>query len=303
MAALLWLQRLSHPWLDAFFLAVTSLGSREFYLTLIPLVYWCVDRRVGIRLGLAFLVSIYLNFVLKDLLRLPRPSGPGLRVLSPERDLGYGFPSGHAQGNATVWGYLAAAYRRRWLTVLAVALVALVSLSRLYLGVHYPADVLGGAALGLAVVAGFRAADGALARRTWPPWLPPAAAAAVPLAAAALYPTGDGFRMAGMAMGLAEGHLLSTRGTPPPSAEEAAPAAGRQDGAGAATDTGRRATAGTLALRALAGLAGLFLLYLATGALFPEGPAELARYALLGLWISWAAPRLFAIRGLGGPWR
>ncbi len=327
MVLLLWLQRFSHPWLDAFFLAVTSLGSREFYMTLIPLVYWCVDRRVGLRLGLAFLVSIYLNFFLKDLLRLPRPAGPGLRVLSPERDLGYGFPSGHAQGNATVWGYLAAAYRRRWLTVLAALLVTLVSLSRLYLGVHYPADVAGGIALGLGVVAGFRAAEGALARRTWPPWLPPAAALAIPLGAAALYPTADGFRITGMAAGLAEGHLLAGRAAPHPAFGESAPspaspaapgekAHGRapqeapRPAASPAAPRGivrpapsrwsaRPPAAGTLALRAVTGLAGLFLLYLATGALFPDGPAQLLRYALLGRGISWAAPRLFALLGLG----
>ena len=65
---------------------------------------------------------------------------------------GPGFPSGHVQGTVTVWGYLALAFARRWLTWLAAALIVLMCISRLYLGLHFPADVLGGLVLGLVLV-------------------------------------------------------------------------------------------------------------------------------------------------------
>ncbi len=281
MDAILWLQSFSSPALDRFFVAVTALGSREFYMILIPVVYWCVDRRVGIRLGLAFLTSIYLNFFLKDLLRLPRPAGPGLRLPAPGDAAGYGFPSGHAQGNATVWGYLAASFPRPALVAAAAAVVALVALSRLYLGVHYPADVAGGIVLGLAVVILFRRGEALLARRRWSRSALAAAALAVPLAAVAAYHTPDSFRMAGMAVGLSWGHLLQE----------------------ARLAFGERAAPGRQAAKVLLGLAGLYLLRVATGPLAPEGPAQVARYALLGFWIAYLAPLAYVSLGLAGSGR
>ncbi len=47
-----------------------------------------------------------------------------------------------------VWGYLATAFKRRWLTILAIGLIILIPLSRIYLGVHYPTDVAGGYVIG-----------------------------------------------------------------------------------------------------------------------------------------------------------
>ena len=132
-----WLQQFSSPVLDRFFLMVTDIGSHYAYMAIIPFIYWAVDRQVGRRLAGLFLTSMW-----------PRPDATAVRVLADEPSPG--FPSGHAQGAMTLWGYLAVALRRRWLTWLAVVIIALVSLSRLYLGVHFPGDVLGG--LGIAAV-------------------------------------------------------------------------------------------------------------------------------------------------------
>ena len=65
--------------------------------------------------------------------------------------LGGGLPSGHAQNGLVVWGGLAAWARRPWVWTLAVLIIVLLGLSRVYLGVHYPSDVAAGAALGMAV--------------------------------------------------------------------------------------------------------------------------------------------------------
>jgi hypothetical protein len=46
------------------------------------------------------------------------------------------------------WGYLATAFKRRWLTILAIVMMVFIPLSRIYLGVHYPTDVLGGYVIG-----------------------------------------------------------------------------------------------------------------------------------------------------------
>ena len=75
---------------------------------------------------------------------------PAVRMIFPAT--GGGLPSGHTQNTVVLWGYLAWAFRRRWLTALAAVLMVLVPLSRLYLGVHFPTDLLGGYLLGAALL-------------------------------------------------------------------------------------------------------------------------------------------------------
>jgi len=66
--------------------------------------------------------------------------------------LGGGFPSGHTQNSVVIWGYLASRFKRTWLWVVAALLVILVPLSRIYLAVHFPQDILGGYVLGAVLV-------------------------------------------------------------------------------------------------------------------------------------------------------
>ncbi|TDA66908.1 MAG: phosphatase PAP2 family protein [Clostridia bacterium] len=168
MELILWLQQFASPPLDYFFVALSWLGTEEFYLLVIPAIYWFVDARLGYSLGVLFCSTMYLNGFLKDTLAMPRPDPALVRVVYAESGTGYGFPSGHAQSSASFWGYVATRHFR-WPLALALAgLVFLVSLSRLYLGLHFPADVAGGAAIGLAVLAVFKWAEGWLARWRWP---------------------------------------------------------------------------------------------------------------------------------------
>lgn len=144
------------PFLDSFFLAVTHLGS-GLGVVLMALVYsWWVDPPGGRRLLVTLAASFFLNLGLKELFALPRPY-----TLAPEAASaaaratasGYGFPSGHTQSAATFGFFLAFRWRRRWLLGAALAATALVGFSRIYLGVHFPVDVAGGALAGLGVAA------------------------------------------------------------------------------------------------------------------------------------------------------
>jgi membrane-associated phospholipid phosphatase len=145
--AILWVQSFSNEWLDAVFKFFTWLGYEEFYLLLLPLVYWCIDKQIGIALGYVSLLSAWVNDVVKYIVRIPRPADPRIRVPLPETSPS--FPSGHAQGAVVNWGYLAYRFRNRVFWVVAILVMLGIGLSRIVLGVHFPQDVIGGWLLGL----------------------------------------------------------------------------------------------------------------------------------------------------------
>jgi undecaprenyl-diphosphatase len=144
----LWFQQFS-PALDLPFRSLTFLGNLEFFLILMPLIYWCLDRRMGARLLILFLISAYINSVAKVIADQPRPFHYDSRVKALVHAGGGGLPSGHTQSALVVWGYLAWQSRRRMLWILAGFLMIAVPMSRLYLGVHFPTDLLGGYILGI----------------------------------------------------------------------------------------------------------------------------------------------------------
>jgi membrane-associated phospholipid phosphatase len=128
---------------------ITEFGGTAVYVILLPFIYWCVDEKKGVRLGLAVLVSAWINIGLKFLLNQPRPFfetyDPALGLIPEE--LG-GFPSGHAQNSLVMWTIIASWGKRKWLYGIAAVICLLVSFSRVYLGVHFPTDILGGWILG-----------------------------------------------------------------------------------------------------------------------------------------------------------
>ena len=151
---ILWLQQFS-PALDLPFRVFTFLGEEDFILLLVPLIFWCVERRVGARMVILFLFSTYLNSVAKIVAAQPRPFEYDERVRAIVEATGGGLPSGHAQSTVVVWGFLAAKFRRTWLWIVAGLLMVFVPLSRVYLGVHFPTDVLGGCLIGALLLVGY----------------------------------------------------------------------------------------------------------------------------------------------------
>lgn len=187
MDTITYLQQVASPTLDRIMLVVTDLGDAQAYIALLVILYLAVSPVWGRRVGIALMVSFYLNFHLKGIVDTPRPFERDPAVARGDEAVatapGAGFPSGHAQGAATFWGYLAWQVRRPWVWVLAAVVVALVSVSRLYLGVHVPVDILGGWAVAAAVVAA--ALDRAVAERAAARRAPVSAAAPVVVAVAA----------------------------------------------------------------------------------------------------------------------
>lgn len=137
------IQKIDTPLLDSFFRAITSLGDELFYLLLFSFLLWCVDFYLGIRVGILFLLSVYLNTGLKEIFQQPRPFDI-LPEIQKAYASGYGFPSGHAQSSLVVWGSIAYWKKQTWIRNLSVLLILLIGFSRIYLGVHFPTDILGG---------------------------------------------------------------------------------------------------------------------------------------------------------------
>ncbi len=136
------------PGLDGFMEAVTFLGTIEFYILFIPLLYWCVDQKLGLRVLFILIITDVPASSFKQLLHEPRPYWlGGVKALADEAS--YGIPSSHASNTLAVWGLIAYTVKKSWLWIFSILLILLIGLSRLYLGVHFPQDVLGGWLLGL----------------------------------------------------------------------------------------------------------------------------------------------------------
>lgn len=185
------LQSFASPALDAVVLVITNLGGEQAYVALLVLTYIGVDAKVGRRLASYFLAGAYGMELLKDLFATPRPFEVDPSVARSQAAVdtapGASFPSGHALLATAFWGLAASYVRRGWFTALAVLMIVAVSLSRLYLGVHFPSDVIGGVLIGLAVVAAGRSLD--RLRWRWTPLLIVLAGVLVPLALHLLLPT------------------------------------------------------------------------------------------------------------------
>ncbi len=162
-----WLQSFS-PALDMPMRVITALGDFEFYMLLIPMLYWCVDPRLGIWSMFAAGMADFTTTYFKQALHFPRPywAHESVELLIPGGASGFSTPSGHASGTLAFWGAVALHYQKRWIWVTVITLCALVGVSRVYLGVHFPSDVLLG--WGLAIVLLLLISSG---RRMLPPTL------------------------------------------------------------------------------------------------------------------------------------
>ncbi len=144
---ILFIQNLG-AWLETPMQFFTFLGDEEFFLLILPLLYWCIDAGLGFRLGTVLLVGGSLNSTLKLLFHSPRPFWYSSKVIALNEGTAFGFPSGHSQNAASLWGLVAASIKRRWAWVVAILVIFFIGLSRIYVGVHFPIDVLVGWTVG-----------------------------------------------------------------------------------------------------------------------------------------------------------
>jgi membrane-associated phospholipid phosphatase len=289
------LQQAQSPALTASMKIITNLVSQFVFFGAVMLLFWLADERRAFRFGLLIICSSWFNGLVKSLFKQPRPfhleSALGM---IPEG--GYGFPSGHAQliliFTIPLASWLCTIPDRRgaksfrlkgliWSA--AFLLVLLVSFSRLYLGVHFPQDILGGWILGILSLAIYFLAEKQFAKPGSPAFrgflekprykLILAAAAAL-LMNSVVYDNTS----AAMLFGFAAAYVLMKAHWP--------------------------FTAGTkrplhVLLYVVIGFVGALALYLGLKTIFPGAGSShyrlfrFIRYALLGFWVSGGAPWIF----------
>ena len=160
MAFLYFLEKIRIPVLNEFMLLITHLGEETAFLAIGIIIFWCVDKYQGYYLMGVGLFGNMANQFLKILCRIPRPwvRDPNFHALEeaiPEAG-GYSFPSGHSQTAVGTFGCIAVTQKNKILRTVCIAFMVLVPLSRMYVGVHTPADVLVGSAMALAMVFAFK---------------------------------------------------------------------------------------------------------------------------------------------------
>lgn len=145
MALLYWFESIRTPAMDVFMSLITHLGEETLFMVIGLLVFWCMDKRKGYFLLTVGFVGTIINQWLKIVCRIPRPwvKDPNFTIVESAREAatGYSFPSGHVQSVVSYMGGTARFTKRTWLRVVCIVLAALVAISRMYLGVHTPADV------------------------------------------------------------------------------------------------------------------------------------------------------------------
>jgi len=143
MHDLTWVLSLRTDSLTLFFKSFQLFASESFYLVFISLGYWCWNKKLYRDLAILLCLSTLVNFTFKLAFQIPRPAIEHL--VSAES---YSFPSGDIQVVASIWLTLAWHFKNTLLWIWTLLLILLVGLSRIYLGVHYPIDVMVGALIG-----------------------------------------------------------------------------------------------------------------------------------------------------------
>jgi membrane-associated phospholipid phosphatase len=303
------IQKVENPHLTALIKFITELGTEKFYIPAILFIFWWIDEKRGLRLGIIIIISAWLNSFAKSIFKQPRPFS-----LDPSLGLAYepsyGAPSGHAQMSLTFWIPIAAwcanfwtksPVRRFFIWALAILFILLIGFTRLYLGVHFPSDLFAGWLLGAIVLAIFYLSERLVNKppveefyKTLSPRFKNIAAAITALAMNSFYPADKS--LSALLLGFCLGYSIMRRSFP-----------FHAQG----SINGKKPGLMIMILRSLTGFSGLIFIYIGLrlilpgeGSLFKEiplwggfshlyEPGRFIRYGFLGLWASAGAPMVF----------
>lgn len=306
----LFLQSLG-DWLTLPFQGISMLAAEYFFIFIIPLVYWCIDALMGLRMAFLLVISNSINSFFKMLFHSPRPFWYDAKVQALSQETSFGLPSGHSQNSASIYGVTTHHVKKKGFTFLILAVIFLVGLSRIYLGMHFLRDVLTGWFLGALCVAGYLWAEkrlsgwinkrrlgtqillsllfasavilaGLAGKTTSAHWMMPAVwietAAATGGAVPDPFNIEGSITLAGVAFGFTAGYACWVKKFGVPVVKGSVL---------------KRFT------RFFVGIVGVVVIYLGLKMVFPEEPMligfvlRFVRYTILSLWVSYFGPYLF----------
>ncbi len=145
----LWkLSELRTPLLNKIMSFITRFGEETLILLLVCLIFWCMDKELGYRIGISYFTAGIFVQTAKVTFRVDRPwiidsDFSAVPEALPHAS-GYSFPSGHTQSATSIYGCAALYFQKKWIKICCMLLILAVAFSRMYLGVHTPADVIAG---------------------------------------------------------------------------------------------------------------------------------------------------------------
>ena len=266
------------PGVEIIFRAFTFIGDDEFFMILFSFLIWCVNKSLGFWGAFVLLSSATFSNLVKDITMYERPPLEG--VEHPPGS--YAFPSGHTLTAVTVWCYLAARIKTTGFWIWTILAIGLIALSRMVLGYHYLADILGGFALGIPFILVFLWLSvhfyekGWLERFSTP--LLALISITLPVLLVVILPGVDPPKILGYLAGASFGYVIEK-------------------------DRVRTAVSGSLwkqAVKVILGVAVLFGIIVGLGGVLPSDVLALGfiRYFLGGVWVTLIAPVFFAALNL-----
>ena len=149
------IQSFQHSWLTSIFIFISLISSTKSYFIIVPIVaaflYFKNYRKEAFFTFFVVLGNIF-NPIIKNIVNRARPTGDIVNIL--ETKTNSSFPSGHAMGAIILYGFLIYLVwklpfqHKKFITTILVSFIILVGISRIYLGVHWPTDVLGAYIIG-----------------------------------------------------------------------------------------------------------------------------------------------------------
>ena len=172
----------SFPFLKEIFSFFTTIGEPAAVVLLVAVIYWGLDKKLGVRIALYMQVGMVTGFMFKNVFRRIRPYAANkeiecLKAAESRYDIydmskqGFSFPSGHATCSSRLLSILYKTTGNKKLLYIGSFVVLMICISRFALGVHYPTDVLGGLLLGILPILLLKKAEDKLEKKHFYPLL------------------------------------------------------------------------------------------------------------------------------------